>query len=155
MARKDEKEAGVYGILNKKTGYSYVGKSNGLGAIIRSAKSKLKKGIFHNKSLQEEYAECGIDEYTFDKHLPKKGESLGELLLRIEKELLDDEFMLHNRIEVVQLDGKEFKIDKYKIDELNSIQQDIVVSLIDAFIEFSPDVSQVKSKLRELQIYTD
>lgn len=155
MARKDEKVAGIYEFCNEETSFSYVGKSGGLGAIIRSVKSKLKKGTFHNKSLQEEYVEHGIDAYKIIKHFPIEGESIADLLLRIEKELLEDGFMLHNNIEVIKLDGEEVEIDKYKIDELSPSQQEIVSTLINAFIEHSPDVSIVKRKLAEIQIYTD
>ena len=129
MARKDEKVAGVYEFSNEITGFSYVGKSGGLGAIIRSVKSKLRKGNFHNKNLQEEYIEHGIEAYEIAKHFPKENETISELLFRIETELLEDNFFLHNHIEIVKLEGEETEIDKFKIGELNSSQQELVTAL--------------------------
>ena len=172
MARKDEKQKGVYAILNVCTKLAYVGKSNGVGAIIRSVKSKLKKGTFHNQSLQEEYVEYGIEMYDFIKYFPNEGESIAECLDRVRVELMNtgkicvvdyDEndngvretvkFIFHNDIEVIRLDGKEIETDKYNMDELNDMQRDIVSILISAFLEKSPDVSKVRKALAEIEIY--
>lgn len=172
MARKDEKQKGVYAILNVDTKLAYVGKSNGIGAIMRSVKSKLKNGSFHNRSLQQEYSEFGEDMYDWEKYFPNEGESLAECLDRVRLELMDigricvvdyDEndnrieekikFVFHNDIDVIKLDGEEVETDKYKMDHLTDMQRDIVSTLIKAFLEVSPDVSIVKKALATIQIY--
>jgi len=154
MARKDEKQKGVYAILNVETKLAYVGKSNGVGAIMRSVKSKLKKGTFHNRSLQEEFVEYGDGAYDWEKYFPNEDESLAECLDRVRKDLMDNgricvvdydkddneikekiKFIPHNDIDVIRLDGEDIEIDKYRIDDLSEEERGIIYRLLDKFKE--------------------
>lgn len=105
MAGLLDKTSGVMEICCDKNGRAYLGMSTGIGVAVRSAKSKLRNNIFHNKQLQADYHELGEDEISFLHHLPEKGETLPELFDRIKKDILRDEFLLYNEIEVVETEN--------------------------------------------------
>ena len=65
MAGKYDKLEGVFLIQNKRNKMIYVGKSTKVGVAIRSAKSKLNKGKFHNHKLQIDYNKFGFDGFHF------------------------------------------------------------------------------------------
>jgi len=117
MAGKLDKVEGVFVIICDKTNKAYIGKSSGVGGAIRSAKSKLKKGNFHNKNLQIDLDKYGWSEkledgvatdglFYVETHLVEEGELLGDTLIRIKNELLEDNFIPYNDIEYVGLKGE-------------------------------------------------
>lgn len=114
MAGKLDKVEGVFIIISDKTNKAYIGKSSGVGGAIRSAKSKLKKGNFHNKSLQLDFDKYGWSKNEFgddmkffiETHLVEEGELLGDTFMRIRDELLEDQYLVYNDIEYVGLKGE-------------------------------------------------
>ena len=129
-----EYQAGVFEFCSRVTGYIYFGRSKSLDSIIRTTKSKLRKNRFHNKSLQDECNEHGIESYDITKHVPKNEQSVLDLLLELEQESLDNEWYLHNKLDVVKTVEKAkeaIETDKYGIDRLSPSQRRFVELVIE------------------------
>jgi hypothetical protein len=123
MARKDEKVAGVYIIRDAVSKMAYIGKSKGLGAIVRSAESKLKTRRFANETLQEDWIRYEGKGFEFIKLPLPEGRELKEYHQSIiqsyegNEEFNDEEmeYMLYNNITYVD------KVDTKEISELSHL----------------------------------
>ena len=128
MKETDKKQEGVFEFCNEETEVIYFGRSTSLDSIIRTTKSKLKKNKFHNKSLQMEYNKHGLSAYDIEKHFPEKGETVLDLLLRLEESSLRDNWKLHNKLDVLEVSSGE--IDKYGVDDLSGFERDFIKLVI-------------------------
>jgi len=140
MSGKYDKVAGVFVIEDLCTDDEkrvYIGKSNSVGGAIRSAKSKLKKGKFHNHSLQNDVREFGISDFKFHEPiLLSDGDNLISLHKKIRDEWTDKGYMLHNDIcyidrienvttsELSGLTGYEQDFIRLVVDKINKIDID-------------------------------
>ena len=97
MPRKDEKISGVYEFSNTTTNMSYIGKSTCIGSTVRSVKSRLNSGKFHNKKMQAEFSIHGLGSYTVEKYIPAGNENINDLLQRIRNEVVEDGYELWYR----------------------------------------------------------
>lgn len=128
-----EKVAGVFEVFNEKTKHVYFGRSKDLDAILRTVKSKLRNNKFHNKSLQDEFNEYEIGCYRFYKHTPEKGRDILDLILDLEEDALEDNKKLHNKADILELEGKKIEVDKYGLDDLSRKQKSIVDRILESF----------------------
>lgn len=125
MARKDEKIAGVYIIRDVDARMAYIGKSKGLGAIMRSIKSKLNARKFSNETLQEDWIKYEGEGFEFIKVPLPEGRDLREFHSYIrdvyvgEKDYSGEEmkYMLYNDISYIE------KIDTIEISEISHLTQ--------------------------------
>ena len=137
MPSKTDKMDGVFAIECKIKNKVYIGKSNGVGVAKRSAKSKLKKGTFHNKETQLDFNKYPSS-FEFCKVILLEEEdekNLTELLEAIKKEYLGDGFIPYNDIEIIHHTPKTQinEVDVYGIDELDYQKKDIIDRILDAF----------------------
>lgn len=113
MAGKLDRESGVFTIVCESQKMVYVGKSTGVGVAIRSAKSKLKKGAFHNSNLQDQY-NLSPNTIVFGKaELLSKEEddmTLIELADLVRGEWIDSGFIPYNDLEIITITRKETEI---------------------------------------------
>jgi hypothetical protein len=92
-------------------GMAYVGKSKGVGAAIRSAKSKLRKGAFHNKAVQEDFNVYGMYHkdtnedgvYFEEAYLVEEGETLGDLFFKKKDEIMEQGYLLYQDVEFIKV----------------------------------------------------
>jgi len=118
-------------------GMAYVGKSKSIGAAIRSAKSKLRKGKFHNKSVQEDFDKYGI----YDKEnnpngvffeeplIVKDSEVLGDVFLRAKDELIDSGYLLYQDVEFIKVKPETEFVDLLK-ERLSGDDYDVVCGIM-------------------------
>jgi|TARA_R110000765_G_scaffold221706_2_gene325628 hypothetical protein len=103
MAGKNDKFSGVFMIENSINGRVYIGKSNGVGAAIRSAKSKLGKGKFHNEAMQNDWDKLGESTFEFlDPELTEEGEDVKEIFEEIKYDYMNCDWLLYNDISYIK-----------------------------------------------------
>ena len=149
MPRKDEKISGVYEFSNTTTNMSYIGKSTCIGSTVRSVKSRLNSGKFHNKKMQAEFSIHGLGSYTVEKYIPAGNENINDLLQRIRNEVVEDGYELYNDVRVVSGDVTE--IDKYGIDNLSQEKQSIIHRFLGA-LQSDIDISILDELLSQAGI---
>ena len=136
MARKDENVAGVFIVRDTDSKMAYIGKSKGLGSIMRSVKSKLKARKFSNEALQDDWIQYEGEGFEFVKIELPEGESLKEFhdLIRkkyIGKEKYNGEVMgygLYN--DITYIDKVETK-DISEISHLNQYERRFILMIIE------------------------
>ena len=112
MAGKNDKSSGVFTIICEDTQMVYVGKSTGVGVAKRSAKSKLKKGAFHNKALQDQYNLSPMSLRYGDLDLLEEEDedfTLTEYLETIRNEWIDEGYIPYNDLEIITITKKEIE----------------------------------------------
>ena len=108
MAAKADKMDGLYIIEDPSKRFVYIGKSQGVGAALRSAKSKLKKGNHHNNEMQQAFFKRG-ERFLFDKVVleSKDQKILQDTLEDKMNKYLEDDWLLFNDIITFDVDVNE------------------------------------------------
>ena len=133
MASKNDKLSGIYIIEDEKSKFVYVGKSTGVGVALRSAKSKLNKGIHHNKRMQDTYSE---DSSKFKFYVEGiKGDLEEGVEDKMDEFLSMDDWGLWNKVTYFDLPSKDIEIDKHGMDDLEDDELRVIQRLIDFFKE--------------------
>ena len=97
---------------------------------LRSAKSKLGKGKFHNKEMQLQYDKTP-NSFTFhdvdllDSEENKEINGIGKLFEVVKGEWLDDGYLAYNDITIVEV-KKKVEVDPYGINDLSSYESDLI-----------------------------
>lgn len=124
MAGKYDKESGIFLIENTISRFIYIGKSTGVGVAIRSAKSKLKNGVFHNKVILR--AGESVDSLVFKEPiLDEHNVGLRNIFSRTKDKYLNAGWLIANDIEVVNFEEP--------LEDLTDLQLDLVNRLTVGF----------------------
>ncbi len=132
MAGKYDKRSGVFALKNTNLNTVYLGKSNGVGVAIRDCKSKLNRGLFWNKALQDDWLKYGgIDGGVFEMSKPillEDGADVDLLLSVVQDEYLKKGYDVYNHIEIMQF-------DEDPLEDLEPLQRNICERIISAFLD--------------------
>ena len=124
VAGKHDKTKGVFVIEHPFSGFVYIGKSTGVGVAIRSAKSKLKKGKFHNKNIYSSKIDLS-DVDIPPPYLDISNEGLDVLYDEVKEKYLDCGWLIANDTEVVDFEEP--------LDDLTDLQSELVNRLAIGF----------------------
>lgn len=140
-------------------GMAYVGKSKGVGAAIRSAKSKLRKGIFHNKAVQEDFNVYGMYHkdtnedgvYFEEAYLVEDGETLGDLFFKKKDEIMEQGYLLYQDVEFIKVKPEKEIINA--LEELLGRDYTIVESIIQKIANGEVSAQSISDVFESQKIY--
>jgi hypothetical protein len=133
MAAKADYLEGIFVFTCSSPKRAYVGKSKGVGVAKRVAKSKLKKGNFHNQEAQKDFDENPenfdlVGQMFLLDGNPYDCQTLSELADEIRWKYIEKNYLLWNDIQVVE--GKEKEVDRFGLDDLKNSERSVVESII-------------------------
>jgi hypothetical protein len=156
MAGKNDKSAGVFVISCSFPKRVYIGKSKSVGMALRSAKSKLGKGKFHNKEMQLQYDKTP-NSFTFhdldllDSEENEDIKGIAKLFEIVKDEWLKEGYMAYNDITVVEVKVKD-EIDVYGIDDLDNKGRNIILRILEKFEDEEMNFDALSAHLQNVGI---